>query len=180
MAASGTVGGAIHAAQAGHFPLGTVLEWADVAHPGMPVERVKPAAREIGGRGLDFGLERRVILRARLRSVKDGGSDLRIRLADDRPNRWQKQTRTAGPAFVGPGEVRAEALLAQADCLGLSVGGARLSVSSPNRIRTSRSARSGEVLELMQIARRRVMDRTGFDLKSALCFVDERGRTVEP
>jgi len=180
MAASGTVGGAIHAARAGHFPLRGILEWVDVARPGMPVERVKPETLASRGRGLNMDLERRVILRARLRSAKDGESDLRIRLEDDRPNRWQKQTRMAGPVFVGPGEVRAEALLAETGCLGLSVGGARLCETSPNRIRTSRSARAGDVLELMQRVRQRVVDRAGVELESALVFVDERGRKVEP
>jgi UDP-N-acetylmuramate dehydrogenase len=180
MAASGTVGGAIHAAQAGHFPLRGILEWADVARPGNPVERVRPSARSDAGRGLTLDLERRVILRARLKAAGDAASDLHIRLADDRPNRWQKQTRLAGPVFVGPGKVRAEVLLAENGCLGLSVGGARLCESSPNRIRTSRSARAGEILELMQRARQRVMDRAGVELESALRFIDERGRTIEP
>lgn len=180
VAASGTVGGAIHAAQRGHFPLGSVLEWADLARPGVPVERVRPTEGDAAGRGLSLNLDRRVILRARLSVPKAGDTSLRIRLDADRPNRWQRQPRTAGPVFVGPGQVRAEALLAETGCLGLSVRGARLCVNSPNRLRTSRSARAAEVLELTQRARDRVLDRAGVKLEPALSFVDEHGKSVEP
>ena len=179
MAASGTIGGAIHAAQRGHFPLKGVLEWTDVAQPGRAVERVKSPDWGEPGRGLTLDLQRRVILRARLRLSKDSLNALRIRLADDRPNRWQRQSRMAGPVFVGPEGVRAELILAETGCLGLSTGGARLCENSPNRIRTSRSAKAGDVLELIQVVQDRVMDKIGMRLESALCFVDEHGRSID-
>jgi UDP-N-acetylmuramate dehydrogenase len=180
MAASGTVGGAVHSAHRGHFPLGGILEWTDLARPGAPVERVRPTVSSGPGRGLTLNLERRVVLRARLRLSKDSLSALRIRLDDDGLKTWQRQPRMAGPVFVGPEGVRAGALLTETGCLGLVVGGARLSESSPNRIRTARSARAGDVLELVQTVRQRVLDRAGVRLESALSFVDEHARTVEP
>jgi len=180
MAASGTVGGAVHSAHRGHFPLAGVLEWADLARPGAPVERVRPTVSVGHGRGLTLNLERRVILRARLKLSKDSLSSLRIRLNDEGLKRWQRQPRMAGPVFVGPDGVRAEALLAKTGCLGLVVGSARLSEGSPNRIRTGRSARAGDVVELIQTARQKVLDRAGVRLESALSFVDERGRALEP
>ncbi len=180
MAASGTVGGAVHSAHRGHFPLAGVLEWTDVARPGRPVERVRPPSSSGPGRGLTLNLERRVILRARLRLSKDTLSTLRIRLNDEGLKRWQRQPRLAGPVFVGPEGVRAEALLADTGCLGLAVGAARLSESLPNRIRTGRSSRASDVLELIQTARHRVLERAGVRLESALSFVDEHGRAVEP
>jgi UDP-N-acetylmuramate dehydrogenase len=179
MAASGTVGGAVQSAHRGHFPLGKVLEWTDLARPGGPVERVQPARSEGPERGLTLNLERRVILRARLRLSKDTLSALRIRLDNDGLKGWQRQPRTAGPVFVGPEGVRAEVVLSETGCLGMSVGGARLSKNSPNRIRTSRSARAGDVLELTQTVRDRVMEKSGVGLESSLCFFDEHGRTVE-
>jgi UDP-N-acetylmuramate dehydrogenase len=179
MAASGTVGGAIHAAQRRHFPLRGILEWTDVARPGTPVERVVSTTWGEKHRGLTLDLERRVILRARLRLSKESLRTLRIRLADNTPNRWQRQPRTAGPVFVGPDGVRAEVVLAETGCLGMSVGSARLCENSPNRIRSSRSARAAEILELMQRVRDRVMDKAGVQLESALSFVDEHGAAVE-
>jgi UDP-N-acetylmuramate dehydrogenase len=178
--ASGTVGGAIHAAHRGHFPLAGVLEWTEVARPGAPVERV--GQRPDGGseRGLTLDLDRRVILRARLRLPEDGPPPLRIRLDESRVAAWQRQPRTAGPVFVGPEGTRAEAVLAKNGCLGLSAGGARLSESSPNRICTSRSARSADVFELVQAARERVKERIGVELETVLCFIDEHGRTFNP
>jgi UDP-N-acetylmuramate dehydrogenase len=179
MAASGTVGGAVHSAHRGHFPLGGVLEWVDLARPGAPVERVRPTFPNGPGRGLGLNLERRVIVRARLQLSKDSLNALWMRLDDEGLKKWQRQPRMAGPVFVGPAGVRAEALLAETGCLGLVVGGARLSQSSPNRIRTGRSARAGDVLELVQTARQRVLDRAGVRLESALSCVDEYGRTVD-
>jgi len=170
----------VHSAHRGHFPLAGVLEWADLARPGAPVERVRPTVSVGHGRGLTLNLERRVILRARLKLSKDSLSSLRIRLNDEGLKRWQRQPRMAGPVFVGPDGVRAEALLAKTGCLGLVVGSARLSEGSPNRIRTGRSARAGDVVELIQTARQKVLDRAGVRLESALSFVDERGRALEP
>ena len=179
MAASGTIGGAVHSAHRGHFPLGGVLEWADLARPGAAAERVRPALSSGPGRGLVMDLERRVILRARLRLSKESLSALRIRLNDEGLKRWQRQPRLAGPVFVGPEGVRAEALLTETGCLGLVVGSARLSESSPNRIRTGRSARAGDVLELVQTVRQRVLDRAGVRLEYALSFVDEHAREMD-
>ncbi len=179
-AASGTIGGTIHAACSGHFPLGGVLEWTDMARPGLPVERVIQPRGSESERGLTLDLERRVILRARLRLPDEGPGHLRIRLDDGRVGAWQRQPRTAGPVFVGPEGVRAGAVLAESGCLGMAAGGARLSESSPNRICTSKSARAADVFELAQSARERVRERIGVELESALCFIDEHGRTVDP
>jgi UDP-N-acetylmuramate dehydrogenase len=179
-AASGTVGGAIHAAQRGHFPLNGVLEWTDMAAPGSPVERVRQPPINESGRGLTLDLERRVILRARLRLPEDGPTRLRIRLDEARGTTWQRQPRTAGPVFVGPEGVRAEVVLADSGCLGMSAGGARLSESTPNRICTSRSARAADVFELVQSARERARERIGVELATALCFIDEHGRRIDP
>jgi UDP-N-acetylmuramate dehydrogenase len=173
--ASGTVGGAIQAAQRGQFPLRGVLEWTDLATPGRPVERVAPTGTGASSRGLNLDLHRKVILRARLRLPRNGYEPLRIRLDRERPNRWQRQTRTVGPVFVGPEGIRAEKILVETESLGMSIGGARLSATTPNWIRTSRSSRAADVLELTERVRERVMNRVGVRLEVALCFVDEHG-----
>ncbi len=178
--ASGTVGGAIQAAQRGHFPLGRVLEWTDVARPGRAVERIRQPWGDGAERGLTLDLARHVILRARLRFLEDGPGELRIRLDEDGVGNWQRQPRTAGPVFIGPEGVRAGVVLAESGCLGMSAGGARLSESPPNRICTSRSARAADVLELTQSARERVKERVGVDLETALCFIDEHGHRIDP
>jgi UDP-N-acetylmuramate dehydrogenase len=180
-AASGTVGGAIHAAQRGHFPLGAVLEWTDLARPGSPVERVRQLRGSESERGLTLDLERRVILRARLRLPENGPDQLPIRLDDGKGvGAWQRQPRTAGPVFVDPEGARAGAVLAESGCLGMSAGGARLSETSPNFMCTSRSARAADVFELAQVARDRARERIGVELESALCFIDEHGRRIDP
>ena len=180
MAASGTIGGAVHAAHRGCFPLRDVAEWVDIARPGAPVERVQPEPAVDSGRGLRLDLDRRVILRARLRLSQGSIRDLRVRLEDSGTGRWQRQPRTAGPVFVGPAGLRAETALAESGCLGMSVGGARLSENKPNRIRTNRGTRSREVLELIQSSRDRVAERSGVELETALSFVDDQGRQIDP
>jgi UDP-N-acetylenolpyruvoylglucosamine reductase len=62
----------------------------------------------------------------------------------------------------------------------MSVGGARLCESKPNRIRTNRGTRSREVLELIQSSRDRVAERSGVELETALSFVDDQGRQIDP
>lgn len=180
MTASGTVGGAVHAAQRGHFPLRNILEWADIVRPGSEVERVTPEIREDTSRGVHLDLDRRVVLRARLRLSGEGLDDLRIRLDDGGSRSWQRQPRTAGPVFIGPEGLRADAILAETGCLGMSAGGARLSEAAPNRICTTRTTRSSDVFELTQSVREKVMERTGIRLDTALCFLDDQGRRVEP
>ena len=122
----------------------------------------------------------RVVLRARLKLSRDGLAVLRNRLDQGAPGPWQRQPRSARPVFVGPENHRAEAILAETRCLGMSVGAVRLSQRVPNLIRTARSARSADVLELVQAARQRAMDRAGVDLEPCLCFVDEQGIPVVP
>jgi UDP-N-acetylmuramate dehydrogenase len=180
MAASGTIGGAVHAAQRGHFPLKGILEWADLAMPGREIERVTPADPGDAGRGLGLSLRRRVVLRARLKLSEDGLAVLQSRFDQSGLGTWQRQPRSARPVFVGPEGLRAEAVLAETGCLGMSVGAVRLSERAPNLIRTARSAKSADVFELLQAARQRAKERAGVDLEPALCFVDEQGRPVLP
>jgi UDP-N-acetylenolpyruvoylglucosamine reductase len=68
--------------------------------------------------------------------------------------------------------------LSEADCLDLKVSGARLSKRRPNCVRTAKTARAADVLELGRILRDRVTERCGVDLEPAVCFVDEDGRTI--
>ncbi len=159
MAASGTVGGAIHAAQRAISRSRGVLEWTDVARPGTPVERVVPTTWGEKHRGLTLDLERRVILRARLRLSKESLRTLRIRLADDSTQSLAETTANRRPGICRTRRSSCRGVLAETGCLGMSVGSARLCENSPNRIRSSRSARAAEILELMQRVRDRVMDK---------------------
>jgi UDP-N-acetylenolpyruvoylglucosamine reductase len=74
---------------------------------------------------------------------------------------------------------RAEAFLTSADCLELKVGGAQLASKRPNRICTSKTARTDDVLELARMIRDRVLERERIELHPAIQFVDEDGGRID-
>jgi UDP-N-acetylmuramate dehydrogenase len=179
-AASSTVGGVIQASGRGDFPLDGVLDWVEVARPGAAVERLRLTTRSVepdSRRRLD--LRRRVVIRARLHLAADGRHDLHRRRGDA-GGPPPRRPRTTAPVFVGSEGVRAETVLADAGCLGLTVGGASLASDGANRVSTAKNARAAEVLDLVRLARDRVTARTGTVLRSALCFVDEDGEGIDP
>ena len=93
--------------------------------------------------------------------------------------KFQRQPRSAYPFFIGPKGVRAEAVLAETGCLGMMVGGVRLSERTPNRVNTTRVVRGSDVLELARTVREKVMQRSGVELAPGVFFVDEDGREIE-
>jgi UDP-N-acetylenolpyruvoylglucosamine reductase len=61
----------------------------------------------------------------------------------------------------------------------MAVGGARVSRKYPNRICTTRTARSSDVGQLTREVQQLAAERTGVMLAPALRFVDEEGAAVE-
>jgi UDP-N-acetylenolpyruvoylglucosamine reductase len=96
------------------------------------------------------------------------------------PRRLPRQPRSTAPAFLGPQSQPVEDLLLASDCTALTSGGVRLSKNDPNRLCTARSSRAGEVQHLVRTVLQRVRERTGVELRPALCFVDEEGRALDP
>ncbi len=178
----GTVGGAVQAVASGHLALADVLEWVDLARPGAPAERFCAGGSSRKRRHSDLGvaLERRVVLRARLRLSADGLSAINARLQAAGQRRLGPQARATAPVFADTEGEDAGSLLARSGCLGLSAGGVKLSESYPNAVETSRTARSEHVAELCRRARQQVFEVTGTSLVCALRFVDDDGRVFEP
>jgi UDP-N-acetylmuramate dehydrogenase len=172
-----SVGGAVHAAIHDLFPLPGLVDWVDVCRPGRPVERIQPG---LGNGGLEFDLERRVVLGARFQLAGHGASNQEPRPNAARPSRLQRIPRSTAPCFVGPVGSNTDDLLREAECPGMVVGGVRMSRRFPNRICASRSARPSDVAQLTRGVQGRVEDRMGVVLQPALCFVDENGTAVEP
>jgi UDP-N-acetylmuramate dehydrogenase len=179
MRSGSSIGGAIQAASQGQRELAGILDWVDLARPGRGVERIRVSGRNGWRPGIDLDLDRRIVIRARLQLVSDttvtspGGI-----LLQDR-HRGQRQPRSAEPFFVDPAGGRAFALLTETGCVDLKVGGARLSQRNPNCIRTVKTARASDVLELTRAVRERVQKRLGIELLPSICFVDEDGRVVD-
>jgi UDP-N-acetylenolpyruvoylglucosamine reductase len=178
MAAGGTVGGAVHAQGRGSQALDGLLDWVDVARPGAGIERIEFSRLRGTGAVDSDTMARRVVVRARLQ--------LSARIqptvepdATRRRRRSTRQPRTAEIFFASDG-VAVSDLLREAECGSLAVAGVRLSKREPKLISTARSSRASEVVQFVRALRQRVAERTGHELKTALCFVDEEGASIEP
>ena len=179
MATASSLGGAIHAAHHGQLPLGGMLDWVELARPGAPIERIQPRSGGKTRPGLGLELDRRVILRARLQLAAGGTSGFPARVEGVGRARLHRLPRSTSPFFIGPSGSRAETVLAEAGCVGMAVGGARVSRKFPNRVCTSRATRTADVVQLTREVQQLVAERTGVALQSALCFVDEDGTAVD-
>ena len=128
---------------------------------------------------MEIDLERRVVVRARLQLVGEGHTPVSAKNSLRHRQKAQRPPRSAEPLFADPIGGKAESLLSEADCVDLKVGGARLSRRHPNRVRTAKTARAADVLELSRMLRDRVVERCDVELEPAICFVDEDGRTID-
>lgn len=179
LAIGSSVGGAVVAAAQEHLQLAPLLDWVEFARPGRAVERIQLPDRRGSRTHFDLDMDRRVVVRARLQLVGEGASSTTSRKSLRHQRRAQRPPRSAEPLFVDPIGGRAEALLTDANCVDLKVGGARLSDRHPNRLCTSKTGRAADVLELTRMARDRVLERDDIDLEPAIVFVDEDGRKVD-
>lgn len=176
--APGTIGGAVEASLRGHHPCNGLIRWVDVARPGRPAERIR--FRDDGSPGSGFDLTRGVAVRARLQlsrvppvEAPDG--------ADEFPRPASiRQPRSAWPFVIAEPGSRAGELVADMGRRGVAAGGAQLSPEHFNRVCTSRSARSADVLELARAVAEEAVRLTGLELRSALRFVDEDGGAIVP
>ncbi len=175
-----SVGGVIHAAGSGRFSLAGLLDWVDLARPGAPAERLLIRDRGISLSDHELDLDRRVVIRARLQLAADNQATAPQDLASAAGQRLPRQPRSTAPAFVAAKGKSIENVLSDAECTGMTAGGARLSKRFPNRICTSRASRSTDVAALTRKVIQAVTERTGEAITSALCFVDDEGREIDP
>lgn len=174
-----SVGGAVHAATERSLRLAQVLDWVELARPGSPIEKIDLPDRRGSRPTIDFDLDRRVVVRARLQLVGDQTPDPSSEYASRRRQREQRPPRSAEPLFFDPVDGKAESCLINTNCVELKVGGARLSSQRPNRIYTTKTARASDVLELARRIRDRVSEREKIVLEPAVRFVDEDGRRID-
>ena len=173
-----SVGGAVQAATRGDMNLAPVLDWVELARPGGAVERVQLPDRRGHRAAINLDLGRSVVVRARLQLVSDRTPSLSAQSAWRRSQKEQRPPRSADPLFIDPIDGKAEAFLTNANCVELKVGGARLSSQRPNRIYTSKTARTSDILELTRRIRERVLEREEVVLEPAIRFVDEDGEGI--
>ena len=168
----GTVGGAVRMnANAYGGQLARVLEWVDVC-TAAGVERRAPD--ELGFAYRRSGLRPgEVVARASFALEPAEPAAVKAALATMRGKRREAQPsgiKTFGSTFKNPEDERAGGrsagqLLDAADCRGLAVGGARLSLKHANFVENMGTATTADVLELMALARHRVHQRFGIVLE---------------
>ena len=175
-----SVGGAVHAAAHDKSAIGAALDWVDLARPGGAAERIHMGSDSGAVHNLRSILERRVVLRARIRLSGEAlkkGSDAS---ATRRVPVIQRQPRSTCPFFAHSDGSDAGDILMETGCLGMTAGGVRVSRRYPNRLFASRGSRTSDVARLCRDVRARVKERGGITLEPALFFVDEHGRFIDP
>ncbi len=164
----GTVGGAV----AGNA--GTADEWISRRIAELDVLDDGRRARTVAAAGFEFGYRRAaipagwVITGAVLAGYAADVESVRRTVEDRLEARRRSQPvgeRTAGCVFKNPADVPAGKLIDEAGLKGLEVGGARVSTLHSNFIVNTGGATAREILELIQIVRKRVEDSYGTNLE---------------
>jgi len=172
----GTVGGAVRMnANAYGGDLARVLEWAQIV-TAEGCERRTP--EQLGFAYRHSNLRPGEIV-ARVSFLLEPADPARVKavLQDMRRRRHEAQPqgiRTFGSTFKNPedpaeiartGGRSAGMLLSEAGCNGLAVGGARFALKHANFIENTGTATTADVVELMALGRRRVLERFGVELE---------------
>jgi UDP-N-acetylenolpyruvoylglucosamine reductase len=171
----GTVGGAVRMnANAYGGELAKALEWVEVM-TAEGVARRTPEQLGFGYRHSNLAAGE-VVARASFVLTPAETAKVKATLAEMRERRHAAQPqgiKTFGSTFknpdgwVGPdGKGRsAGLLLAEADCNGLTVGGARFAEKHANFVENTGSATTADVIAVMAEGRRRVKERFGIELE---------------
>ncbi len=154
-----------------------LMEWVELVVPGRDPIRIQLA--EAGPDTPPAPLERAVVSRVRLGLRADHPRAVQARIGARVGTRLGPPP-AAASLFVEPAGVSARQLCERAGCGGISVGGAEMPEGAPNTVVTHRHARSEDIANLCRQVRSMVAERCGVELRPALCFVDETGRSVEP
>ncbi|MHB8241395.1 MAG: UDP-N-acetylmuramate dehydrogenase [Solirubrobacteraceae bacterium] len=168
----GTLGGAVRMnANAYGGELGRALEWVEIA-TAAGVRRSEPAELGLSYRHSNLGAGE-VVMGASLLLEQSTAAAVKATLAQMRERRHEAQPqgiKTFGSTFKNPEDSRAEGrsaglLLAEAECNGLTVGGARFAPKHANFIENTGSATTADVLAVMAVGRARVLERFGVELE---------------
>ena len=168
----GTVGGAVRMnANAYGGELARALEWVELVTAAGP-ERRAPERLGFAYRRSNIA-PGEIVTRAAFSLQDSDPGIVTATLAQMRARRHEAQPqgiKTFGSTFKNPEDPRAEGrsaglLLAEAECNGFTVGGARFSPKHANFIENTGSASTADVLAVMAEGRRRVLERFGIELE---------------
>jgi UDP-N-acetylenolpyruvoylglucosamine reductase len=168
----GTVGGAVRMnSNAYGGELARTLEWVEIV-TAQGSERRTPEQLGFAYRRSSL-TDGEIVARASFLLAESDADAIKATLADMRARRHEAQPqgiKTFGSTFVNPDDPRAEGrtagqLLAEADCNGLTVGGARLALKHANFVENTGAATTADVLAVMAAGRARVLERFGVALE---------------
>jgi UDP-N-acetylenolpyruvoylglucosamine reductase len=168
----GTVGGAVRMnANAYGGELARALEWVELV-TAAGAERRSPEQLGFAYRRSNIAAGE-IVTRAAFSLQDSDRGIVTATLAEMRARRHEAQPqgiKTFGSTFKNPEDPRAEGrsaglLLAEAECNGFTVGGARFSPKHANFIENTGSASTADVLAVMAEGRRRVLERFGVELE---------------
>ncbi|MBS1018698.1 UDP-N-acetylmuramate dehydrogenase [Gluconobacter cerinus] len=163
----GSIGGAVRM-NAGAYgsDINAVLDWADILTSDGELRRL--TCEELGFAYRHSALpEGAIVIRARLRGTPDAPDAIRERLAEIRASREASQpvrARTGGSTFRNPEGHKAWALIDEAGCRGLTLGGAQVSEKHCNFLLNIGEANSEQLETLGETVRKKVLDHSGIDL----------------
>ena len=159
--------------------LARVLEWVEIT---TPHGRERRTPGELGFSYRRSNLKpREIVARASFALSPAEPESVKATLADMRTSRRAAQPsgiKTFGSTFKNPEDPRAEGksagvLLDEADCRGLTIGGARFSEKHANFVENTGDATTADVIALMGEGRRRVRERFGVELEPEVQFLGE-------
>jgi UDP-N-acetylmuramate dehydrogenase len=151
--------------------LARALEWVELVTAAGP-ERRSPEQLGFAYRRSNIA-PGEIVTRAAFSLRDSDPAIVTATLAEMRARRHEAQPqgiKTFGSTFKNPDDERAQGrsaglLLAEAQCNGFTVGGARFSPKHANFIENTGSASTADVLAVMAEGRRRVLERFGVELE---------------
>jgi len=168
----GTVGGAVRMnANAYGGELARTLEWVEIV-TAAGAQRRQPQDLGFSYRHSNL-VAGEVVARACFALEQSDAEAVKASLAEMRRRRHEAQPqgiKTFGSTFKNPEDPRAVGrsaglLLAEAQCNGLAVGGARFAPKHANFIENTGTASTADVLAVMALGRSRVLERFGVELE---------------
>jgi UDP-N-acetylmuramate dehydrogenase len=172
-----TVGGAVWM-NAGCYgvEITDLLERATVLRADGAVLELGPEDLEPGYRRTNLQGSGAIVTRATLRLARGDAAAAMARMAELNRRRWLSLPAgraNAGSVFRNPAGDHAGRLIEACGLKGASRGQAEISAKHANVIVNRGSARAVDVLELMLLARRRVLEEFGIDLEPELVLIGE-------
>ncbi|MDI6653656.1 UDP-N-acetylmuramate dehydrogenase [Gluconobacter japonicus] len=163
----GSIGGAVRM-NAGAYgsDIKAVLDWAEILTSEGELHRL--SCEELGFDYRHSELpDGAIVIRARLRGTPDNPEAIRERLAEIRASREASQpvrARTGGSTFRNPEGHKAWALVDEAGCRGMMLGGAQVSEKHCNFLLNIGDATSEQLETLGETVRQKVLEQSGIDL----------------